>query len=154
MAKVTGEQIFVSAPTGSAPDSITIGGGSIWVEYGNGADSTGASGDSTIVQYSKDGTVENTYTVAGLADGLKYDPVTGNVWALLNNDGNAKLRFINPETQQVSGPLANSEEWWSSSPREGTNARPCGLESPVTSGVMTPVFGSICTSSFLLGMSA
>jgi hypothetical protein len=106
MAKVTGKHLFAKAPAGSsAPDSITIGGGSIWVEYGNGASSTGASGHSTIVQYSDDGTVENTYTVAGLADGLKYDPVTGNVWALLNNDGNAKLRFINPETQQVSGPL-------------------------------------------------
>ena len=49
--------------------------------------------------------MENTYTVAGLADGLKYDPVTGNVWALLNNDGNATLRFINPATGQVSDPL-------------------------------------------------
>lgn len=106
MAKVTGEHLFVKAPAGSsAPDSITIGGGSIWVEYGNGASSTGAGGHSTIVQYSKDGTVENTYTLAGLADGLKYDPATGNVWALLNNDGNATLRFINPATQQVSDPL-------------------------------------------------
>jgi hypothetical protein len=106
MVKVTSESIFAAAPTGSsAPDSITIGGGSIWAQYGNGADSTGASGDSTVVQYSKEGAVENTYTVAGLADGLKYDPVTGNVWVLLNNDGNATLRFINPATGQVSDPL-------------------------------------------------
>jgi hypothetical protein len=51
------------------------------------------------------GQVENTYTIQGLADGLKYDPATGNVWVLLNNDGNSTLQFINPATQQISGPL-------------------------------------------------
>jgi hypothetical protein len=55
---VKGQHIFANAPTdSSAPDSITIGGGSIWVEYGNGASSTGASGSSTIVQYSMTGLV-------------------------------------------------------------------------------------------------
>jgi hypothetical protein len=106
MAKVIDQHILAQAPTGSsAPDSITIGGGSIWVEYGNGADSTGASGSSTIVEYSMLGQVEQTFTVTGLADGLKYDPETGNVWVLLNNDGNATLRFINPATDEVSGTL-------------------------------------------------
>jgi hypothetical protein len=103
---VEGEQTFATAPMGSsAPDSITIGGGSSWVEYGNGADSTGASGSTTIVQYSMIGHVENTYTVTGLADGLKYDPATGNVWVMLNNDGNSTLQFINPATAQISAPL-------------------------------------------------
>ena len=103
---VEGQHILATAPTGSsAPDSITIGGRSIWVEYGNGANSAGASGSSTIVQYSMKGQVENTNTITGLADGLKYDPATGNVWVLLNNDGNSVLQFINPATQQVSGPL-------------------------------------------------
>src|SRR5580704_13201115 len=103
---VEGQHILATAPTGSsAPDSITIGGGSIWVEYGNGADSTGASGSTTIVEYSMTGQVESTYTVTGLADGLKYDPATGNVWVLLNNDGNSTLRFIDPATREVSGTL-------------------------------------------------
>ncbi|HEY2528813.1 MAG TPA: hypothetical protein VGJ20_12840 [Xanthobacteraceae bacterium] len=102
---VESEQTFASAPTNtSAPDSITIGGGSIWVEYGDGAPSTGG-GTSTIVQYSMTGQVENTYTATGLADGLKYDPATGNVWVLNNNDANATLQFINPATQQISAPL-------------------------------------------------
>jgi hypothetical protein len=106
MVTVTGEHILATAPAGSsAPDSITIGGGSIWVEYGNGADSTGASGSSTIVEYGMTGEVEHTYTITGLADGLKYDPATGDVWALLNNDGNATLRLINPATGEVSGTL-------------------------------------------------
>jgi hypothetical protein len=104
---VEGQHILATAPTGSsAPDSITIGGGSIWVEYGNGADSTGASGSTTIVQYSMIGHVENTYTVTGLADGLKYDPATGNVWVMLNNDGNSTLQFINPATKQLSATLS------------------------------------------------
>jgi hypothetical protein len=107
MAKVVSTNIFAVAPAGSsAPDSITSGGGSIWVEYGNGADSTGAGGSSTIVQYSSMGQIEQTYTITGLADGLKYDPTTGDVWALLNNDGNSQLVLIDPATNQLSAPLS------------------------------------------------
>jgi hypothetical protein len=77
---VESQDILAAAPAGStAPDSITVGGGSIWVEYGNGASSTGASGTRTIVQYSMMGQIENTYTGNGLADGLKYDAATGDV---------------------------------------------------------------------------
>jgi hypothetical protein len=102
---VEGVHILASAPAlSSAPDSITIGGGSIWVEYGNGSSSSGG-GTSTVVQYSMQGQVENTYTAAGLADGLKYDAATGNVWVLNNNDDNSTLQFINPATQQISGVL-------------------------------------------------
>lgn len=93
------------AVSATQPDSITNGAGSIWVEYGNGADSTGASGNSTIVQYSPGGAIQRVYTIPGLADGLKFNPVTGTVWALQNNDGNATLSFINPATHTVSGPL-------------------------------------------------
>jgi hypothetical protein len=103
---VQGQHVLATAPMGSsAPDSITIGGGSIWVEYGNGAKSDGSMGSSTIVQYSMTGDVEHTYSVDGLADGLKYNAATGNVWVLLNQDANSVLRFINPATQQVSDPL-------------------------------------------------
>jgi hypothetical protein len=94
-----------SAVSASQPDSITDGAGSIWVEYGNGADSTGASGNSTIVRYSTSGVVQNTYTIAGLVDGLKFNPVTGMVWALQNNDGNSTLSIINPTTNTVSSAL-------------------------------------------------
>jgi hypothetical protein len=90
---------------GTQPDSVTTGDGSVWIEYGNGADSTGASGASTIVQYSPGGAVQHTYTVSGLVDGLKFNPVTGKVWALQNNDGNATLSIIDPTTHTVSAPL-------------------------------------------------
>lgn len=106
MATVQSTRTFATAPTGSSlPDSITKGHGSIWVEYGNGADATGKGGSSTIVQYDRLGHVQNTYTLTGLADGLKYDPRTGDVWALMNNDGNSVLDIINPATKEVEGPL-------------------------------------------------
>lgn len=106
MVTVSGTTIFGSAPTGgSAPDSITIENGSIFVEYGNGADSTGAGGSSTIVQYDKAGHIEFTYTIAGSVDGLKYDPYTGEIWALQNQDGNSTLTLINPKNHKVTGPL-------------------------------------------------
>jgi hypothetical protein len=90
---------------GSQLDSVTIGDGSVWIEYGNTAHSTGTGGSSTIVQCSYGRTVQHTYTISGLVDGLKFNPVTGMVWALQNNDANAKLSIINPTTQTVSGPL-------------------------------------------------
>ena len=91
---------------GTNPDSVTIGDGSVWIEYGNTADSTGAGGSSTIVQYSTGGAVQHTYTISGLVDGLKFNPTTGMVWALQNNDANATLSIINPTTQTVSGQLS------------------------------------------------
>jgi hypothetical protein len=96
-----------SAVNGTAPDSITTGDGSVWVEYGNGVDSTGViPGSSTIVQYSTSGVVQHTYSISGLVDGLKFNPTTGMIWALQNNDGNATLSLINPATHAVSGPLS------------------------------------------------
>lgn len=94
------------AVNATQPDSITTGGNSVWVEYGNGAVSTGGTGSSTVVQYGLSGAVLNTYTVPGLVDGLKFDPNTGMVWALQNNDGNATLSIINPATKTVSAPLS------------------------------------------------
>lgn len=96
-----------AAVNGTAPDSITVGNGSVWVEYGNGADSTGAGGSSTIVQYSRrTGAIQFQYSIAGSVDGLKIDPTTGLVWALQNQDGNATLSLINPITHFVRGPLS------------------------------------------------
>src|ERR1700733_15484866 len=104
---VTSVSVFATgtAVGGTQPDSITDGNGSVWVEYGNGAVSTGGSGSSTIVQYSTSGAIEHSYSIAGLVDGLKFNPVTGIVWALQNNDGNSTLSLINPATGVVSAPL-------------------------------------------------
>jgi hypothetical protein len=103
-------QLFATgaAVSGTQPDSVSIGGGSIWIEYGNGASSTappGTGGSSTIVQYGFNGTVLKTYSIGGSVDGLKYDPVTGKVLALQNQDDNSELSIIDPITHTVSGPL-------------------------------------------------
>ena len=106
MPAVDSLKTFGSTPVGSkAPDSITLGGGSIFVEYGNGAESTGASGSSTIVQYDMSGQVQFTYSLAGSVDGLKFNPVTGKVWALQNQDGNSTLSIIDPVSHVVGAPL-------------------------------------------------
>ena len=100
-------QLATGAAIGATrPDSLSVSGDSLWVEYGNGASSTGASGSSTIVQYNRfSGAIQSQYSIAGLVDGLKVNPTTGIVWALQNQDGNAHITLINPTTQTVSAPL-------------------------------------------------
>jgi hypothetical protein len=53
---------------------------------------------STIVMYKMDGTVVKTFTVVGHNDGLRYNPATGDLWALQNEDANATLIIIGPGT--------------------------------------------------------
>jgi DNA-binding beta-propeller fold protein YncE len=81
----------------SGPDSIAVADDSIWVSYTNGADSTGQSGSSTVVQYSLRGRILRTFSIPGYVDGLKLDPRTGLVWAMQNQDGNSTLTLIDPD---------------------------------------------------------
>ena len=97
-ATITSTVFATGMPISStSPDSVAFGDGSLWVAYQNGADSTGATGSSTVVRYSPSGSILNTWTIAGNVDGLRIDPV-GQVWALQNNDGNSALTVINPIT--------------------------------------------------------
>lgn len=97
---------FAWAPTGSsAPDSIALDNGTVWVAYTNGADSTGLFGDSTVVQYSASGVELHRYKLAGYVDGLKLDPDTGQMWAMQNQDGDSTLTTIDPVTHVVDGPF-------------------------------------------------
>ncbi len=96
----------ISAPAGDkSPDSVAQVGNTTFIEYGNGADSTGAGGSSQIVQYDAAGNVLNTYDLAGSVDGLKFNPVNDLLYALQNQDGNSLLTLINPRTGQVSAPM-------------------------------------------------
>lgn len=83
-----------TAVQATGPDSIAVGGGSVWVSYTNNADSTGLSGASTVVQYDLTGNVERKFSIAGSVDGLKRDPRTGLIWAMQNQDGNSTLTLI------------------------------------------------------------
>ncbi len=90
-----------AAVGGSRPDSITTDGSHVWVEYGNGASSTlppGTGGSSTIAEYDLAGRVMQTYSIAGSADGLRYNPSTNQLWVLQNQDSNSALTTINAST--------------------------------------------------------
>lgn len=91
-----------AAVNSTAVDSVTYANGSLWVEYSNGAASNNYTGSSTIVQYSTTGAVQGRQSLGGNVDGLKYNPNTGMLWALENQDGNSLLSIINPTTRGVS----------------------------------------------------
>jgi len=94
--------VFANAPAGlSAPDSIAVVGDHVFVGYGDGHLPDGSDGKSSqIVEFRMDGSVVYTYTVPGHSDGLKVDPSTHLLWAIQNEDANANIVIINPETHQ------------------------------------------------------
>lgn len=96
--------VFAKAPTGSsAPDSIAVVHDHVFVGYGDGNLPDGSDGKSTqIVEYTIQGGLVRSYTVKGHNDGLKVNPSTGHLWALQNEDANANLVIIDPESQQQS----------------------------------------------------
>lgn len=102
--------VFATAPSGlSAPDSVAVGDGSVFIGYGDNHLPDGSDGlDSQVVQFSMTGTVEHIYTVHGHNDGVKIDPYTHAVWALQNEDANPNLVIIDPfrgrQSQYVFGP--------------------------------------------------
>jgi hypothetical protein len=99
-----------AAVSATGPDSVALGQHSVWISYTNGADSTGAGGSSTVVEYKLNGKIKQTYTIAGSVDGLKMDPETGLVWAMQNQDGNSTLTLIDPKTNTTTGPISYAAE--------------------------------------------
>jgi hypothetical protein len=93
-------KVFANAPQGlTAPDSIAVLGDHVFVGYGDGHLPDGSDQlNSQIVEFAADGSVVHIYTVPGHSDGLKVDPSTHLLWALQNEDANANLVIINPET--------------------------------------------------------
>ena len=91
--------VFAPPPAGlTNPDSITEAGGDIFITYANDSQPDGTKGPSTVVQYTLDGKIVRTYSIAGKNDGLKYNPYTGKIWALRNEDANPALTIIDPKT--------------------------------------------------------
>lgn len=85
----------------SAPDSIAVVGGSVFVGYGDGHAPDGSDGKSSqIVQYDMNGTLTKIFTVPGHNDGLKVNPATHELWALQNEDASTNLVIIDPGTGQ------------------------------------------------------
>ena len=92
---------FATAPAGlSAPDSVTFSATNVFVGYGNGGLPDGSGGAiSDIVEYDfKGNQIGNPITIVGHNDGLRYNPLTNQLWALQNEDANSNLNIINLKT--------------------------------------------------------
>jgi hypothetical protein len=102
--------VFAGPLSGSsAPDSIAVVGSDVFVGYGNGGAPDGSNGAmSTIAEYNSSGALLASLTVTGHNDGLRYDPSTGQLWAVQNEDANPNLVLINPKTLATSGPFSFS----------------------------------------------
>ena len=89
-------------PTGATkPDDLAVSanGKHLWVGYGNGVDTTGKGGPSTVVEYDiASGAVLKSISIPGHVDGLKINPASGDVWATENEDGNPTLAVIDHES--------------------------------------------------------
>jgi len=95
--------VFPGTPPAGAtkPDDLAVSadGKRLWVGYGNGVDTTGQGGPSTVVEYDiATGAVLKKISIPGHMDGLKINPTTGDVWATENEDGNPTLAVIDHET--------------------------------------------------------
>ncbi len=101
---------FATAPAGSsAPDSIAVANGDIYVGYGNGGAPDGSgNATSTIAAYSTSGALLGTTSIAGHNDGLRYDASSGQLWALQNEDANANLVLVTPGSLAKSQPYSFS----------------------------------------------
>jgi hypothetical protein len=93
---------FAAAPMGlSAPDSVTFSATNVFIGYGNGGAPDGSGGAmSNVVEYDFKGNLIDNFTIVGHNDGLRFNPLTNELWALQNEDGNANLSIINLKTEK------------------------------------------------------
>jgi len=92
--------VFASGTaTYSNPDSLTSDGRHVYVGYQNVTAKDGSDNKtSTVVDYTAGGAVVRTFTVVGHCDGLRYNPMSRQLWALTDEDGNPHLTVIDPAT--------------------------------------------------------
>ncbi len=89
------------------PDDITRVGGDLFTTFQNGVGPQGQAAtdgnrDSTIVEFTLNGTVVNQWDLRGKCDGLTADPATGIVFATINEDAHSSLDAIDPFTNRVT----------------------------------------------------
>ena len=90
-----------ATPPQSLPDDIAALGGNLFVTYQNGVSATGGAAgsgvtQSSIVEYSPQGAVLQTWLLTGRCDGLGADPQLGVVIATVNEDNNSYLATLAP----------------------------------------------------------
>jgi hypothetical protein len=100
-------KVFAAAGNGqSLPDDIAVLGKDVFVGYQNGVGTMGEPSptgqtQSTVVEYNKHGKVQRSWNVTGKCDGLGADPVSGQILASVNEDGNSSIYTIDPTSGQV-----------------------------------------------------
>jgi len=87
----------------SQPDDIVTLGGNLYVGFQNNVGSQGeASGsgnlDSTLVEFTRAGTLVNQWDMQGKIDGMGADPATGQVIATVDEDSNSSLYTLSGGT--------------------------------------------------------
>ncbi|MDQ2858027.1 MAG: hypothetical protein M3R53_05160 [Candidatus Eremiobacteraeota bacterium] len=76
----------------SKPDAIVVTKSGVYIAYQNLTLPDGSDGgNSTIVQYRRDGTRVGSIELKGHCDGLRLNPYSGVLWAPVNNDANPAL---------------------------------------------------------------
>lgn len=95
-----GYQVSLFAAGGatySHPDPIVLDGSRVYVAYANKAAKDGTDRQtSTVVEYTLQGKVMRTFAIPGHCDGMRLNPMSHQLWALSNEDGNPKLMTIDP----------------------------------------------------------
>jgi hypothetical protein len=87
----------------SAPDSLVVSNGNVFIDYQNktAKDCTDKN-TSTVVEYTMDGKVVNTFAIPGHSDGMRLDPTTNLLWTTSCEDGNPKFATIDPKSGTVT----------------------------------------------------
>ena len=100
--------LFASAPAGATgADDIARLDGHNFVVWNNGVPKTGCVGNtppcnSTVTEFADDGSLLNTWSVRGHADGVGGDAANHRVIVTVNEDGNSALYTIKPSAPAVS----------------------------------------------------
>lgn len=90
--------LFAAATTAANhPDSIVVSGTDVFIGWQNTTAKDGTdTKTSTITEYTTGGKLVHTWTTIGHNDGMRMDPSTHLLWAMSNEDGNARLYTIDP----------------------------------------------------------
>jgi hypothetical protein len=87
----------------TAPDSIALANGHIFVGFGGPGLPDGSDGKSSyIIEYTMTGAQVHVYSVLGHNDGLKLNTYDGKLYAMQNEDANPNLVIIDPVTKTQS----------------------------------------------------
>ncbi len=92
----------------SNPDAIVVAKGHVFIDYQNHSAKDGSNlNPSTIVEYTSAGRAVASFAIPGHSDGLRLNPVTGDLWVTVNEDAKPALYVVRlPSGRQTRYSLA------------------------------------------------